>query len=379
MRNTDTLIIGGGIAGLSAAARIARHGQTLVLEAEAAPGFHASGRSATFCHFGIGGGLVQRLTAISKPSFAAPPANGETPIAKRMAALFVARAGERRALDALARTTLTHSPEAALVEGDALREIVPVLKTGEDGFVAGLLDPDAYKLDSDAMLQTNIRALRAANGELVLDAPVTAIRREGECWIVETPGESYSTARLVDAAGAWADGVAQMAGVERLGLTPLRRTIIAFDVPGGVNVSDWPFTKTIAGDGFYMLPEGSRRLLASPMDETPSDPCDAQPDEIDIATAAWRIEQATDIAIPRIAHSWSGLRTFAPDHCPVAGYAPDAPGFFWLAGQGGFGLQSSPAMAMAAEALLFGGEWPEALRAAGVAPEELAPGRFEAA
>lgn len=376
MRNTDTLIIGGGIAGLSAAARIARHGQTLVLEAEAAPGFHASGRSATFCHFGIGGGLVQRLTAISKPSFAAPPENRETPIAKRMAALFIARAEEREALDALARATLAHSPDAALVEGDTLREIVPVLKTVEDGFAAGLLDPDAYKLDSDAMLQANIRALRRAGGELVLEAPVTAIRREGLRWIVKTPGETYSAARLVNAAGAWADAIAEIAGVEPLGLTPLRRTIIAFDAPGDVNVSKWPFTKTIAGDGFYMLPEGSSRLLASPMDETPSDPCDAQPDEIDIATAAWRVEQGTDIAVPRIAHSWSGLRTFAPDHCPVAGFAPDAPGFFWLAGQGGFGLQTSPAMAMVAEALLLELDWPQTLRAAGIAPGELAADRF---
>ncbi|RED17748.1 NAD(P)/FAD-dependent oxidoreductase [Parasphingopyxis lamellibrachiae] len=375
MRSIDTVLIGGGIAGLSAAARIARHGETVVLERESAAGYHSSGRSATFCHFGIGDGLVHKLTAISKTLFAAPPEGDHPALARRMAAFFIARADEEEQLDRLTETTLAHSPQARRIPGAELRDIVPVLNIGDGGFAAGLFDPDAYKLDSDAMLQANIRALRAAGGVLVTDAPVGAIRREGARWIVDTPGESYAAKRIVNAAGAWADTIAEMASVGTLGLMPLRRTIIAFRPPEGVDVSGWPFTKTV-GEGFYMLPEGSGQLLASPMDESASPPCDAQPDEETVALAAWRVEQGTTMPIRRIDHKWSGLRTFAPDHSPVAGYAPDAPGFFWLAGQGGFGLQTSPGMAMAAEALLLELEWPEALVENDVRPEMLRPDRL---
>ncbi|MEM8697393.1 MAG: FAD-dependent oxidoreductase [Pseudomonadota bacterium] len=375
MRTIENIVIGGGIAGLSAAARIARHGETVVLEAESAAGYHSSGRSATFCHFGIGDGLVHKLTAVSKAVFAAPPQGDHPPLARRMAALFIARGGETEQLDRLTETTLVHSPGARRIDDTGLRDIVPVLETGPDGFVAGLHDPDAYKLDSDAMLQANARALREAGGALTTDAPVEAIAHDGERWIVDTPGESYAAARIVNAAGSWADTIARMAGVKPLGLTPLKRTIIAFRPPEGMDVSGWPFTKTV-GDGFYMLPEGSGRLLASPMDETASAPCDAQPDEETIALAAWQVEQATTMPIRRIDHKWSGLRTFAPDKSPVAGYAPDAPSFFWLAGQGGFGLQTSPGMAMAAEALLLDLDWPGPLREAGIDPTALDPRRL---
>lgn len=375
MRNTDILVIGGGIAGLSAAARFARHGATLVLEAEQAPGYHASGRSVTFCHFGIGDPLVKRLTAVSRESFAAPPEPGETPIARRHPALHIARADQITALDALEEVHRALSPGYRRLSGAEAAQIVPLRTEGEDSIAAALLDPDGYKLDSDAMLQRHVRALREAGGELVTEARATAISRKGERWIVDTAGETYAAMRVVNAAGAWANGIAAMAGVTPIGIEPRRRTVISFDGPTDTDVSAWPFTKTI-GEGFYFLPEGTRRLLASPMDETACEPCDAQPEEIDIATVAWRIEQATRMQVPRIAHSWAGLRSFAPDELPVAGYAPDAPGFFWLAGQGGFGLQTSPAMAMAAEALLLGLDWPEALAAADIEADALDPKRF---
>ncbi|NNC73069.1 MAG: FAD-binding oxidoreductase [Sphingomonadaceae bacterium] len=377
MRNTDIIVIGGGIAGLSAVARLAAHRETILLEAEEAIGFHSSGRSATFCHFGIGDALVHSLTSIGKASFAESAA-GDRTIARRMAALFIARAGERAELEALEMRTRRYSPDARIVAGEELTDIVPILKTGADGYAAGVFDPECYKLDSDAMLQAHARSLRDAGGSIVTDARATAIGRNGENWVVETAEESYCAPLLVNAAGSWADHIATMAGAATIGLQPLRRTIIAFGAPDDIDVSGWPFTKTIAGDGFYMLPEGSGRLLASPMDETPSAPCDAQPEEIDVATAAWRVEQGTTMTLDRIAHSWAGLRSFAPDNRPVAGFAADAPGFFWLAGQGGFGLQTSPAMAMASEALLLDQDWPEPLEKAGVAPEALSPARFTA-
>ncbi len=179
---------------------------------------------------------------------------------------------------------------------------------------------------------------------------------------------------LVNAAGAWADAVAALAGVAPLGLQPKRRTIIAVDPPPGLDPSAWPFAHSVAGD-FYMLPEAGR-ILVSPADEVPDDPCDARPEEYDLALAADRLEHYTTIAVHRIAHRWAGLRTFTADRTPTAGFAPDAPGFFWLAGQGGYGLQTAPAMAEIVEALVTGGDWPAGLAALGVAPGQIRPERL---
>jgi D-arginine dehydrogenase len=164
---------------------------------------------------------------------------------------------------------------------------------------------------------------------------------------------------LVNTAGAWADRIADLAGVAPLGLTARRRTIIVVDPPAGLDIADWPFVKS-AADAFYMLPEAGR-LMASPVDEVQDEPGDAQPDDYDIALAAHRLEQWTTLRVSRIAHRWAGLRTFTADRVPVAGFAPDAPGFFWLAGQGGYGLQTAPAMAAAVESLVAGAAWPEGL------------------
>ena len=375
MRNCDILVIGAGIAGLSAAARFARHGETIVIETEAVPGFHASGRSVTFCHFGLGDSLVKALTALSRETFAAPTPEEQSPIATRHPALFIARADEKAEIDALEDVHRTLSPGYTRLTGAEAVKIVPLRTDGEFATAHAILDPDGYKLEPAAMLERHVRALRAAGGSLVTDARAQSIvRREGR-WIVDTPGESYAARRLVNAAGAWADSIAAMAGIARIGLEPRRRTVIAFEGPADTDVASWPFTKTV-GEGFYFLPEGSGRLLASPMDATPSDPCDASPEEIDVATIAWRIEQATTMTVPRIVHKWAGLRSFAPDQRPVAGYAPDAEGFFWLAGQGGFGLQTSPAMALAAESLMLGLDWPADLAARGIAPSALDPARF---
>jgi D-arginine dehydrogenase len=175
---------------------------------------------------------------------------------------------------------------------------------------------------------------------------------------------------VINAAGSWADRIAELAGVKPAGLEPKRRTIITFDGPAGVDVSGWPFVKTV-GDELYFAPE-SGRLFASPMDEEPSEPTDAQPDDYEVALAAHRVEQRTTIQVKRIVHKWAGLRTFAPDKKPVVGFSPDAEGFFWLAGQGGFGLQTSPAMAAIAGSLIVDTPWP----VADVRPEELSPRRF---
>ncbi len=372
----EILVIGGGIAGISAAARIAQHGETIVLERESALGYHSSGRSATFYHFGIGNNAVRGMTAASSDFFAAPPADyGDGPLWSEKAALFIADRQSLPELDALHVEMNRFTQTVTRVGPDEVQGIVPVVKTGDDGVVAGLLDSGGRKLDADALLQASARAFRRTGGSVVFDAPVTAITRSGGRWNVETEGGSYSARILVNAAGAWADEIAGLAGVRPLGLQPLRRTIIGFAPPSELDVSNWPFLKTVSEEGFYMLPDAGL-LLASPMDVTPHPPCDVQPDDYDVALAAWRVEEATTLKVARIATRWAGLRSFVADRIPTAGFAPDSEGFFWLAGQGGYGLQTSPAMAMATESLMFDLPWPETLLAHGVTPQHIRPERL---
>ncbi len=351
---SDILIVGGGIAGLSAAAALADHAQVTVLEAEEQVGFHSSGRSATMLHYALGDRLVRALTLASRSFFDNPPdAFSEVPIGRPMPVLVYARDDEREALDSLDAEI---SPFAKLERLDArqVHELCPLLN---DDARHGIADRNGIRLDPHALLQGNLRQLRSKGGELVTGARAASLERKGGAWQVRTErAETFSAPVLVNAAGAWADQVAGLAGVGPLGLEPKRRTIITFDAPPGTTLEGLPFAKTV-GDELYFAPEGGR-LFASPMDEVPSDPVDAQPDDYEVALAAWRMEERTTVKVERIHSKWAGLRTFAPDRRPVAGFATGADGFFWLAGQGGFGLQTSPVMARIAAALIVGAPWP---------------------
>ena len=368
MAASDILIVGGGIAGLSAAAALAEHAKVTVLEGEEQIGFHSSGRSATMLHYALGDRLVRALTLASRSFFDDPPdAFSDVPIGRPMPVLVFAREDEQAALDALDADL---APFAQLERLDArgVQELCPLLNAGQ---LHGIADRRGIRLDPHALLQGNLRQLRRRGGELATGARVGSIERSGGAWQVVTEGgATHSAPILVDAAGSWADQVAQLAGVVPLGLAPKRRTIITFDAPAGTRLDGLPFAKTV-GDELYFAPE-SGRLFASPMDEGPSDPCDAQPDDYEVALAAFRMEQRTTVKVERIHSKWAGLRTFAPDRHPVAGFAPDADGFFWLAGQGGFGLQTSPAMAAIVAALIAGAPWP----VPDVTAEELSPVRF---
>ncbi|HEX8641176.1 MAG TPA: FAD-binding oxidoreductase [Allosphingosinicella sp.] len=371
MDGADFIVIGGGVAGLSAAARLARHGRVTVLEAEDAIGFHSSGRSATFSHFGIGNRIVRALTAHSRAFFLQA---GEA-LCRRSTALFVATEEMRAPLAALGEAMAAHTESLHEADAAEMQRLFPPLRVAPDAIVAGLVYPEGLRLDSNAMLQAFARSVRAARGDALTGRRIAAIDRSGSAWTVrDESGASWTAPILVNAAGAWADAVAVIAGVRPLGLKPLRRTIIVVDPPPGADVRDWPFVKT-AVDDFYMLPE-SGRLMASPVDEVESGPCDAQPEEYDVALAAWKVERYTNLPVGRIAHRWAGLRTFTADRTPAVGFAADAPGFFWLAGQGGFGLQTAPAVAEAAEALATGAAWPDSLAAAGVTAAALAPERL---
>jgi D-arginine dehydrogenase len=374
--DADFLIVGGGVAGLSAASRLVRHGKTIVVEAEAALGYHSSGRSVSFSHYGIGNGAVRGLTAWSRPFFEDPPAGfSPAPLARTMPALYFAEEEALPALAALEAEMVRFTDRTRRIDAAAMAALCPALRTGPGAAVAGVLDPTGLKLDADALLQAFARAVRAGGGEVLSGRRVASIERRGEGWTVAAEsGERWSAPILVNAAGAWADRVAALAGVAPIGLQPMRRTIIVVAPPAGTDPSGWPFAHSAAGD-FYMLPEAGR-LLVSPVDEVADDPCDAVPDDYDVALAADRLEHYTTIPVPLIAHRWAGLRSFVADRTPTAGFDPEAPGFFWLVGQGGYGLQTAPAMAAAVESLVAGVPWPEGLAERGVLAEHVRPERL---
>jgi len=284
-----------------------------------------------------------------------------------MPVLVHAREDERAALDAL-EAEIRLFAEVERLDRRGVHAMCPLLN---DQAVHGIADRSGTRLDTHALLQGNLRALRAAGGTLHAAQRAARIERENGVWTVTSErGDHFCAPILINAAGSWADKVASLAGVAPLGLEPKRRTIITFDAPDGTPLDELPFAKTV-GDDLYFAPE-SGRLFASPMDEVPSEPCDAQPDEYDVALAAFRMEERTTVKVERIHSRWAGLRTFTLDRHPAAGFAPDSEGFFWLAGQGGFGLQTSPAMAAIVTSLIADQPWP----VPDVLPEELSPVRF---
>lgn len=368
MITSDILIIGGGIAGLSAAAVLAEQARVTVLEAEAQIGYHSSGRSATMVHYALGDRLVRALTLASRPFFDAPPSGfTEIPLGHSMPVLVHAREEERDALDRL-QAEISLFADLEKLDAQGVHELCPLLK--EDA-VYGIADRNGTRLDPHALLQGNLRQLRRMGGELHTGERVAELVRANGVWtLTSETGQRFGAPILINAAGSWADEVAKRAAVQPLGLEPKRRTIITFDAPDGTRLDRLPFAKTIH-DELYFAPE-SGRLFASPMDEVPTGPCDAQADEYEVALAAYRMEERTTVKVGRIHSRWAGLRTFTADRHPAVGFAGDAEGFFWLAGQGGFGLQTSPAMASICRSLIAGGDWP----IADVTKEALSPLRF---
>lgn len=365
---SDVLVIGGGIAGLSVAARLSGQAIVTVLEGESACGYHASGRSVAFAHYGLGNEPVRTLTALSMTELAA---HGSV-----HPALHIACAEEVAALDALEDVHRHYACDYSRIGPDEACALMPCLKP--EACAAALIDHGSLKLDTNAMLQAHAAQIRANRGAVIAGARVTMIAHERGRWVaVRADGTRHGAPVLVNAAGAWADEVARMAGVTPIGLQPRRRTVISFAAPEGEDVRAWPFTKTV-GEGVYLLPEGRGQLLASSMDQTPSEPCDAAPEELDIAIAADRVEQATTLPIRRIAHSWAGLRSFAPDELPVVGAAAGAPGFVWCAGQGGAGFQTAPALSRIAAAAALGLPFPENCASAGLSPALFSPARLGA-
>ncbi|MBL27050.1 MAG: FAD-dependent oxidoreductase [Rhodospirillaceae bacterium] len=367
----DFLIIGGGIAGASAAYELARLGSVILLERESQPGYHTTGRSAAFFTENYGNRAIRGLTIASR-SFLTDPPDGftEHPLMLPGGIVFIARADQAESYrEAVEEARLLTEIEE--VGPEETVRLVPVLRP--DYAAHAFFEPEAMYMDVALIHRGFLRGLTVRGGRLVTDSEVTAIAREGSGWRVEAGGETYAASTIVNAAGAWADVVAGLAGVPPIGLMPKRRTVIIYPGPDGKPVPHGPMVIDV-DEQFYFKPEAGK-FLASPADETPSPPCDAQPEELDIATVVDRVERAVTFRIGRIEHSWAGLRSFVADRSPVMGPDPAAPGFFWLAGQGGYGIMTSPAMGRAVASLAGAEDWPADLTALDVTAETLAPRR----
>lgn len=370
--NFDIIIIGGGIAGFGVAAYLDNGERVLVLEKEDFPGVHATGRSAALFSETYGSPPIRALSRASRPFLTEPPGAFElaSPLHPR-GVLYIASVDQEQRLQELAANPLMKTAVEVLDEAQA-RARCPLLKPG---YVASALwEPHAQDLDVDALLQAFVKKTRSAGGTIVTSCEVTAITKSPTGWRVRAGGQEYEAAVVVNAAGAWADGIAELAGVGALGVQPFLRTAVLVDPPANSDIAEWPCVMDI-DEGFYFKPDAGK-LLLSPADEQPVEPCDAQPEELDVAIAVDRVQQATTLEVQRVEHRWAGLRSFAPDRVPVVGFAPNAPGFFWLAGQGGYGVQTAPALSRVAAALVTGNDIPIDIREAGLDPDVLSPARF---
>jgi D-arginine dehydrogenase len=369
----DVAIVGGGIAGAAAAYALAPRHRVLLLERESQCGYHTTGRSAALYIEIYGNETVRALTVAGRAFFHAPPAGfAEHPLLTPRGMMYVAGDAGRAAIEALHAEIRDLSDSARVLEAAEVRDRCPVLRP--EVATCGLLDPEAMDIDVHALHQGYLRAARAQGMQLVTDAGVEALARADGLWTLRTRAGTFRAAHVVNAAGAWADDFARLAGAEPIGLAPLRRTAITFDAPAGSDPAGWHAVVDI-DETWYFKPEAGR-LMGSPADETPSPPCDAQPEELDVAVCVERIEQASTMTIRRLVSRWAGLRSFAPDRTLVIGPDPRVEGFFWCAGQGGYGMQTAPGTVLAIAGLFDDGELPPALRALGVTPEALSPARF---
>jgi D-arginine dehydrogenase len=375
---TRVAVVGGGIAGLSAAWALAAAHDVVVLEAEAELATHATGRSAATLSETSGLRPVCALAHASRPFLEAPPGGfAEYPVTARRGLLWVGRHGDGPALDEIAEVAASGvAPTAGRVDRAAALRLVPALRR-EAVTAGGVWEPDALKLDVAGLVAAFATAARRRGAMIRRRCTVTSLTHSPGGWMLTcAPGDggppNVGADAVVNAAGAWGDVVADRAGVAPLGLRPLRRT--ACLVPAPAEVSSWPLVMDVASR-FYFEPEAGG-LLLSPADEQPSEPVDASAEMEDVAWALEMLGEATTLDVRHVRSSWAGLRTFTTDRLPAVGWDPDAPGFCWLVGQGGAGIKTAPALATAVAAIVGSATWPAELTALGVDADQLSPARF---
>jgi len=361
-RRFDIAVVGAGMAGASLAAAVGDAASVVLLEAEDHPGYHSTGRSAAFWSESYGGPLVQPLTTASEAFLR------EHGFLSPRGGLHIADSGGAAALTAL-RAEVGHQVRLDAVDRAGIEAMVPGVRAGWD---AALYEPTCTDIDVAGLHAFYLAAAKRAGAALLTGAALRQARREAGTWRIATAAGDIEAELLVDAAGAWADPVAERCGVAPLGIRPYRRTVaqLRIDPPAP---ADLPLVMD-ARETFYFKPEAGGRIWLSPHDETACDPCDCAPEELDVAVAIDRLEKVVGWTVLRVERAWAGLRSFAPDRLPVYGFDPAAPGFFWCAGQGGFGIQTAPAGADLAAALLLGRE--PAGPAAGIDPAPYSAARF---
>jgi D-arginine dehydrogenase len=368
----DFILIGAGIAAASTGHFLAPHGRCVMLERESQPGYHSTGRSAAQFIATYGTPQVRALSRASEPFFQQPPEGfASAPLLTTRGLLTVAGADEMHHLHEAWDVLKAISPRGRWLGADEALAMVPALRP--EKVSAAILEPDSFDMDVHAIHQGYLRGFRRAGGELVTDAEVTAIERVGDLWQVTTgTGATFSAPVLINAAGAWCDAIAALAGVAPIGLVPKRRTAFTFAPPAGVDTAHWPLLLA-ADESFYMKPDAGA-LLASPVNADPTVPQDVQPEELDIALGLYAIETWTTLS-PRPTHTWAGLRSFVADGDLVGGFDANAPGFFWCAAQGGYGIQTSAAMGESCAALARGLPLPAHITDNGLTAAMLSPAR----
>jgi len=343
----DFIVIGGGIAGASIAYHLAAEAKVLLLERESLLGYHSTGRSAAVFTQAYGNGLVRRLTKASRPFFDRPPAGfTSNPLLAPRGCLYIAREDQQAVLDSEQSTNRS----ARAISPAEARERVPILR--ESYVAAALFDPELYDIDVNGLHQGFLDGARRAGAEIRANTDIVSLSSMPGGWRLQTATDAFSCKAVVNASGGWAEQLGALAGLAPIGLRPLRRSAMLLDPPQHMALGAWPFVVD-ADEQFYFKPEAGK-LLLSPADETPATPSDVRPDELDLAIGIDRLQQVADFPVRRIAKSWAGLRTFTADRSPVVGYDPSASGFFWLAGLGGFGIQTAPALGREAARLALG-------------------------
>jgi D-arginine dehydrogenase len=369
----DILVVGAGIAGASAAFELSAFASVIVLERESRCGYHSTGRSAASFTENYGGDAVRRLAVASRAFLESPPQGFcEHELLRPRGMITIGRADQLELLERQLERGRALAPSIVRIGVDAALARVPILRPD---YVAGAyLEPESREIDVDGLHQGFMRGAKRRGARIIVSAEVLSIARGRGRWTVDTETAAYHAPLLVNAAGAWADTIAGLAGAGTLGLVPKKRTAFNVPAPAGMDIRHWPLVDDV-GEEFYFKADAGQ-LFVSPADAIPSPPADVHPDDLDVAIGVERLERATTLSVERVSRAWAGLRTFASDGTPVVGPDRSVDGFHWLAGQGGYGIKTSPALSRLCASLIRGDGMPDDLARLGLTQGELAPERL---